>query len=138
MPMTDLVQRELELATTPEETWPALTDPAWLSAWLADEVELECVPGGEARFVFGTEVREGWVEEVCPPDEDPDGQGRLTFWWTHGEEPASRVELVLSPLPDGRTLLRVAETRPLEVLDLIGMPLPGSRTPGYGPALVAA
>ena len=48
--MTDLVQRELELATSPEETWPALTDPAWLSAWLADEVELECVARWRGPF----------------------------------------------------------------------------------------
>ena len=136
--MTDLVQRELELAASPEETWPALTDPAWLSAWLADEVELDCVPGGEARFRLGDEVRAGWVEEVSPPDEDPEGHGRLAFWWARDEEPASRVEIELSPLPGGGTLVRVAETRPLEVLDLVGMPLRGSRTPGYGPALVAA
>jgi uncharacterized protein YndB with AHSA1/START domain len=136
--MTDLVQRELELAMSPEETWPALTDPAWLSAWLADEVELDCVPGGAARFRLGDEVRDGWVEEVSPPDEDPAGHGRLAFWWARDEEPASRVEIELSPLPGGGSLLRVAETRPLELLDLVGMPLPGSRTPGYGPSLVAA
>jgi uncharacterized protein YndB with AHSA1/START domain len=138
MTMTDLVQRELELATTPEETWPALTDPAWLSAWLANEVELDCVPGGAARFVLDDGVREGWVEEVCPPDEDADGHGRLTFWWTRAEEPASRVELEISPLAEGGTLLRVAETRPLEALDLVGIPLPGTGTHGYGPVLVAA
>jgi uncharacterized protein YndB with AHSA1/START domain len=136
--MTDLVQRELELATSPEETWPALTDPAWLSAWLADEVELDCVPGGGARFRLGDEVRDGWVEEVLPPDEDPGGHGRLTFWWARDEEPASRVEIELSPLPGGGSLVRVAETRPLELLDLVGIPLPDSRTPGYGPSLVAA
>jgi uncharacterized protein YndB with AHSA1/START domain len=136
--MTDLVQRELELAMSPEETWPALTDPAWFSAWLADEVELDCFPGGEARFTLGGEVRDGWVEEVSAPEEDPEGHGRLAFWWARDEEPASRVEIELSPLPGGGTLLRVAETRPLEVLDLVGILLPGSRTPGYGPALVAA
>ncbi len=82
-------------------------------------------------------MREGWVEEVCPPEESADGHGRLTFWWSRDEEPASRVELELSPLSDGRARLRVAETRPLELLDLIGAPLPGSRSPGYGPLLVA-
>jgi uncharacterized protein YndB with AHSA1/START domain len=136
--MTDLVQRELELAMSPEETWPALTDPAWLSAWLADEVELDCVPGGEARLRLADEVRDGWVEEISPPGENPEGHGRLAFWWARDGEPASRVEIELSPLPGGGTLLRVAETRPLEVLDLVGILLPGSRTPGYGPALVAA
>ncbi len=37
-----------------------------------------------------------------------------------------------------RTLLRVVETRPLELLDLVGIPLPGASGPAYGPALVAA
>lgn len=136
--MTDLVQRELELESTPEAAWTALTDPTWVSAWLADEVELDCVPGGEARFTLDGEERAGWVEEAIPPRESGDGHGRLTFWWARDDEPASRVELELSPLADGRTLLRVAETRPPELLDLIGMPLPGSRSHGYGPSLVAA
>lgn len=136
--MTDLVERELELEAAPEEAWTAVTDPTWLSAWLADEVELDCVPGGEARFGFDDEVREGWVEEVCPPEESADGRGRLAFWWSRDEEPASRVELELSPLPGGRTRLRVCETRPLELLDLISVPLPGSRSQGYGPSLIAA
>ncbi len=136
--MTELVQRELELNMSAEEAWRALIDPEWLSAWLADEVELDCVPGGEARFRLGSEIREGWVEEVSAPDEDPDGQGRLTFWWAEDDGPASRVELELAPLADGRTLLRVAETRPLELLDLVGVPLPGTHSSGYGPALVAA
>ncbi len=136
--MSDLVQRELELDSSPDVAWTALTDPAWLAAWLADEVELDCVPGGEARFTLDGEVREGWVEEASAPHERDDGHGVLTFWWAHDDEPASRVELELSPLADGRTLLRVAETRPLELLDLIGMPLPGSPSHGYGPSLVAA
>jgi uncharacterized protein YndB with AHSA1/START domain len=134
--MTDLVQRELELDVSPAEAWRALTDPAWLAAWLADEVELDCTPGGEARFTLGEEVREGWVEEACPPGQDADG--RLTFWWARADEPASRVELELSPVDGDRTLLRVLETRPLELLDLVGMPLGGIRGGTYGPSLVAA
>ncbi len=36
------------------------------------------------------------------------------------------------------TRLRIVETRPLEVLDLVGIPLPGHGGARYGPALVAA
>jgi hypothetical protein len=36
------------------------------------------------------------------------------------------------------TRLRIVETRPLEVLDLVGMPLPGHGGHRFGPALVAA
>ena len=35
--------------------------------WLADEVELELRPGGDASFRIGDEVRTGWVEEVRAP-----------------------------------------------------------------------
>ena len=136
--MTDLVARELDLNVSPADAWLALTDPDWLSMWLADEVSLDCVPGGEARFRFEEEVREGWVEEVSPPGADQDSSGRLAFWWAHDDEPATRVELELEPIEGGRTRLRVAESRPLEILDLVGVPLPGYGRSGYGPALVAA
>ncbi|MBV9417461.1 MAG: hypothetical protein JO363_20920 [Solirubrobacterales bacterium] len=62
---------------------------------------------------------------------------RLTFWWAVDDEPASRVELRIDA-HGGSTRLRVVETRPLDVLDLIGVPLPGAGGANYGPALVAA
>lgn len=140
--MADLITRELELPAAPGEVWRALTDPAWLESWLADTVSLELWPGGEARFTSGDRTRAGWVEEVsapCTPSADGDepGEGRLAFWWAEDDEPASRVELVISPSEVG-TLLRVVETRPLQVLDLVGIPLPGAGGATYGPALVAA
>jgi Activator of Hsp90 ATPase homolog 1-like protein len=139
--MTDRIERELELPASPDEVWQAVTDPAWLALWLADEVTLELTPGGEARFRIGAEVRSGWVEEISPPDPAAAagrGSGWLAFWWAHDEEPASRVELSLIPIERERTLLRVVETRPLEILDLVGVPLPGLGGATYGPALVAA
>jgi uncharacterized protein YndB with AHSA1/START domain len=137
--MTDLIERELELPASPAEVWQALTDPAWLSVWLADEVALELRPGGDARFLIGDRVRTGWVEEVTAPGGDRnDGySARLAFWWADDEEPASRVELALTATEHG-TRLRVVETRPLEVLDLVGIPLPGAGGTSFGPALVAA
>jgi uncharacterized protein YndB with AHSA1/START domain len=137
--MTDLIERELELPASPSEVWQALTDPASLEAWLADEVDLELWPGGEARFTLGGQVRTGWVEEVCPPRDGDrsSAAGRLAFWWGADGEVASRVELVLAATERG-TRLRVVETRPLQVLDLVGIPLPGHGGAGFGPALVAA
>ena len=136
--MADLIHRELELAATPAEVWPALTDPVWLQSWLADVVLLELWPGGEARFTIGEHVRTGWVEEVTAPalDEPDPGSGRLAFWWAQDGEPASRVELELTATDTG-SRLRVVETRPLQVLDLVGIPLPGTAGSTYGPALVA-
>lgn len=133
--MTDLFQRELTLPASPAEVWEAVTDPAWLETWLADAVLLELWPGGDARFEIDDHTREGWVEEVAAPGAD--GTGRLAFWWAQDGEPASRVELEIAPAGDG-TVLRVVETRPLQVLDLVGIPLPGAGGATFGPALVAA
>jgi uncharacterized protein YndB with AHSA1/START domain len=136
--VTDRIQRQCELAAPPQVVWRALTDPEWLSQWLADSVEVELVPGGEARFVVDGRARSGWVEEVCAPTDD--GTGHLSFWWQADDEPASRVCLEIEPGVDG-TRLRITEARPLEILDLVGIPLGGTRASGggsFGPALVAA
>lgn len=138
--MTDRIERELELPASPARVWESLTDPELLAEWLADEIVLELWPGGEARFRTGALTRTGWVEEVSPPDPDASDSeaGRLIFWWAPDGEPASRVELALWGTPRDTTLLRIVETRPLEVLDLVGIPLPGHGGARYGPALVAA
>jgi uncharacterized protein YndB with AHSA1/START domain len=139
--MTDLIERELTLPAPPEAVWEALTDPDWLCEWLADEAELQLRPGGDARFRIGDDTRTGWVEEVTPPTDGT--AGRLAFWWEQEGEPASRVALELTHTDEG-TRLRVVESRPLDVLDLVGIPLNGTGGFGthdgsrYGPALVAA
>lgn len=136
--MTDQIERICELDAAPEAVWRALTDPSWLSSWLADEAELELTPGGDARFVVDGHERTGWVEEVLAPAEDR--AGRLSFWWQQEDEPASRVTFALEPTDRG-TRLRIAETRPLELLDLVGIPLRSAGGAGgssFGPALVAA
>ena len=108
----------------------------WLG-WLADEVALDLRPGGDARFRFGEELKTGWVEEAAAPHRRRD-TGRLVFWWAQDGEPATRVELTLEPDGRRRTRLRVVEARPLEVLDLVGIPLQRPGGSAYGPALVAA
>src|SRR5947209_3861273 len=124
--MSDQVQRELELEAPPEQLWEIITG----NGWLADEVQIELAPGGEARFRDGAVERTGWVEEARAPE-------RLTFWWSAEGESASRVELTLRPGEDGRTVVRVVEARPLDQLDLVGLPLPGADGRRFGPALVA-
>jgi len=124
--MTERIERELWLPATPEVVWEAVIG----DGWLADRVSFELRPGGDAHFDSGGRVRSGWVEEVVAPE-------RLSFWWALDDEPASRVELRIAAHED-RTRLRIVETRPLEMLDLIGVPLPGLGGATYGPALVAA
>ena len=51
---------------------------------------------------------------------------------------AESKEQVLKALSQAATRLRVVETRPLDVLDLIGIPLPRISRKSLGPALVAA
>jgi uncharacterized protein YndB with AHSA1/START domain len=139
--MADRIEREIVLPSSPERVWREITDADALSGWLADQVQLDLVAGGEARFRDGGDVREGWVEEVSAPDPDAapgSVAGRLAFWWSEGDEPATRVELTLTPLAEELTRLRVVETRPLELLHLVGIPLPGAGGRTYGPALIAA
>ena len=130
--MEDRVQREIWLEATATDVWEAVTE----GDWLAEEARLELWPGGEAWFRCPDGERTGWVEEALAPGEH-DREGRLTFWWAAGDEPASRVELTITERDD-RTRVRVVEERPLEILDLVGMPMsrPGGRF--YGPALLAA
>jgi hypothetical protein len=76
------------------------------------------------------ETKSGWVEDVLAPE-------RLTFWWAVDGEPATRVELTVAPEGE-HVRVRVVESRPLDVLDLVGIPLRGIGGQTYGPALVAA
>ncbi|HTX11085.1 MAG TPA: SRPBCC domain-containing protein [Solirubrobacteraceae bacterium] len=124
--MSDRIERELWLPATPEAVWEAVTG----DGWLADRVRLDLTPGGDAEFESDGSVRTGWVEDVSAPE-------RLSFWWAVDDEPASRVELKLQPQADG-TRLRIVETRPLDRLDLVGVPLPSTSGATFGPALVAA
>ena len=124
--MSDKIERELVISAPPQDVWRAVTG----DGWLAEEVELELHPGGDASFRSDGELKQGWVEDVHEPE-------RLVFWWGVDGEPASRVELLLRE--DGeQTILRVVETRPLELLDLVGIPLRHGSGQTFGPALVAA
>ena len=136
--MADRIERELVLPAPVQRVWQALTDPAALSQWLAEEVRLDLQPGGEARFSTGDGVRTGWIEEVSPPRSDHLGSGQLAFWWAFEDEPASRVCFSVVGREDGSTLVRVVETRPLEILDLVGIPLSGHSGAAFGPALAGA
>jgi uncharacterized protein YndB with AHSA1/START domain len=124
--VSDKIEREVVVEAPAEDVWEAMTS----DGWLAEHVLLDLRPGGEACFRSGDELKEGWVEDVLAPE-------RLVFWWGTDDEPATRVELQLTPAEE-RTVLRVVETRPLELLDLVGTPLWHAGGKTFGPALVAA
>jgi uncharacterized protein YndB with AHSA1/START domain len=121
------VEREIELPAEPDEAWESVVD----GEWLGGEAEIDLVPGGDLRIGD----REGWVEEVEPGE-------RLSFWWRlPDQEVATRVEITLTETDEG-TLIRVVETSPLAMLDLVGIPLPGhgfhGGTGAFGPPLALA
>ncbi len=132
--MTDRIDRELVIRAPLEEVWKVITG----DGWLAERVELDLAPGGEARFITRDSERAGWVEEARPPEEGSEAGALLVFWWSADGEPASRVELRLDPEGEGATRLSLTESRPLEVLDLVGIPLPESGGQSFGPSLVVA
>ena len=124
--MSERIEREVWLPVSPEVVWDAVTS----DGWLAEHVSLDLRPGGEAEFESAERVRHGWIEEASAPS-------RLSFWWSDDDEPASRVEIRIDAREES-TRLRIVESRPLEVLDLVGVPLPGAGGATFGPALVAA
>jgi uncharacterized protein YndB with AHSA1/START domain len=79
--------REIEVEAAPEEVWEALTTEEGRERWLEDEPE-----------------REIHVEVADEPT-------RLVWWWSSGDEEATRVEFLVVAVPGG-TRLRVTETIP--------------------------
>lgn len=101
--MTDetTVRREIELDAAPADVWNALTRPELLEQWFEAEVELDPRPGGAGHFLGADgERRSARVDDV------DDGR-RLAFtWWADdADEPASRVEFVLTPTTGGTRLV---------------------------------
>ena len=95
------VRREILLAAPREAVWAALTDPAQLSEWFANDVELDVREGGEGVFRWANgEERRAVVEHVDP------GR-RLEFEWSNGEG-ATTVAFTLED-DDAGTRLTVVE-----------------------------
>ena len=126
----ETVEREIVVGGTPEETWRAVLE----SDWLGEDVHVDPRPGGEVE----ARERTGFVEEADAPR-------RLAFWWRTGDEDATRVEIELEEREQG-TLVRVTESRPLQLLDaygpelemVLGVQQPGAPgAPGAPQALAA-
>jgi uncharacterized protein YndB with AHSA1/START domain len=73
--VSDSVTRETVLDLDRDDAWRAVTDPEQLEQWLAEEVEIDLVEGGDLRVRFddGRE-RHGTIEEVTEPE-------RVVFRW---------------------------------------------------------
>src|SRR4051794_36705599 len=89
------VTRELTIDATREEVWRALSEPALMREWLAADVELDLVDGGEGFVVsHDGEERAVRVERV----EDSE---RLVFEWEREGVGETRVELALEEVAGG-------------------------------------
>jgi uncharacterized protein YndB with AHSA1/START domain len=96
------VERETLVEATPEEVWEALTDEDRLEEWMAPDVELDPIEGGEIAVRDGDEERLGTVETI-------EEEERIAFTWSRPGEGESFVEFILEPLPAG-TRVTVVET----------------------------
>ena len=114
------LNREITLPAPPEDVWETLAEPDWLG----ENAAIELRPSGEVR----AGDRTGFVEEAEEPR-------RLVFWWSLRQEDATRVEIELEDA-DGSTVLRVAESRPLAMLDLRGVEFVVSAPPLQAPELM--
>ena len=102
----ETVERTVTLPTGTEEAWELLTHPDELAAWLGDDVVLDPVPGASGRVL----ERDGTDRSLVVEQAD-EGRFLSWRWWIDGDDPeqtGSRVEITLSPTPDG-TLVRVVE-----------------------------
>src|ERR687888_83433 len=96
------VERETLVEATPEEVWEALTDEDRLEEWMAPEVDLDPVEGGEISVRDGDEERRGTVETV-------EENERFAFTWSRPGEGESFVEFTIEALPGG-SRVTVVET----------------------------
>ena len=96
------VERETMVEASPEEVWESLTDEDRLQEWLAPDVELDPVEGGEISVGDGEDRRTGTVETV-------EEEERFAFTWTRPGEGESFVEFTIEALPGG-TRVTVVET----------------------------
>ena len=114
------IRREIVVDAPPDEVWEALTDPAELGEWFANEVELDLQPGGEGVFRWGDgSQRRAVVEEVDP-------ERLFSFWWWREEAEASRVAISLDPVEAG-TRVVVTETGPAEWASAVELRFAGAR-----------
>ena len=80
-------RREIEIEATPEEVWEALATEEGREAWLEEDPE-----------------REIRIETAAEPH-------HLVWWWWSGDEPATRVELLVVAAPAGARVV-VVESQP--------------------------
>ncbi len=104
-----VIEREILIEAPAAVVWRTITEPAQMSHWFADRVDLVVEPGARGYMEFGDQGGPVVVETVDPPT-------RFSFRWNYpnGEEPvvgnSMLVEFTLTPVGDERTHVRVSES----------------------------
>jgi uncharacterized protein YndB with AHSA1/START domain len=102
------IERELRIDATPEVVYEVISSPEHLREWWPDEAELDPVPGGTGRIVFGDPASpDAKVEELTVVEADP--PRRFAFRWVYEEGNSLLVTMDLVASGDG-TLLRFKES----------------------------
>ena len=96
------MERETLVEASPEEVWEALTDEDRLEEWMAPDVELDPVEGGEIAVRDGADQRSGTVQTV-------EEHERFAFTWSRPGQGESFVEFTIEALPGG-SRVTVVET----------------------------
>jgi uncharacterized protein YndB with AHSA1/START domain len=116
------ITREIDLDTSVDVLWQAVSDPEQMSAWLGDSVDVDVRPGGTGTVVDDGIVRQVVVDEVSGPR-------HLAFrWWEQGDEStASRVVFSVGTNADGGSRLTITETLPDQSSRIVARALAGTR-----------
>ncbi len=104
------IERTLELNSSPNDVWRALTDPTELSGWFGDTTELTLAVGSEGWF--------GWEQhgKYAVRVEEYDPITRFVWRWTQSagkridETHSTLVEWTLTPNNGGGTTLHLRES----------------------------
>ena len=121
------VERETLIEASPDEVWEALTDEDRLEEWLAPDVELDPVEGGEIAVRDGEDERFGTVETVEEAE-------RFAFTWSRPGQGESFVEFTIEALPGG-SRVRVVETPTHSATSITAAGPTAMAIAGWGPAL---
>jgi uncharacterized protein YndB with AHSA1/START domain len=102
------IERELSIDATPEVVYEVVSSAEHLREWWPDDAELDPVPGGTGRIVFGDPASpDAKVENLTVVEADP--PRRFAFRWVYEEGNSLLVTMDIVASGEG-TLLRFKET----------------------------
>jgi uncharacterized protein YndB with AHSA1/START domain len=106
---TAAIERELELAASPDRVWRALTESTEVAAWFSQRAEIPTHEGGIGWLEWDGHPRFAVRIDAFEPER------RLAWRWAPSAEPnfegaANLVEWTLEPARGGGTILRLRES----------------------------